>query len=132
MPVPSFVRMSVLCVCAVDMTTATVFACVFLRDSGLCLLPTTLCMFVSIQAEQFWCSTCVSNNTQPRRPGKGLKGGGLGEEGRAFNGRWGRRSGMEGEKGQQWFGCQVKGNKCQDGAPVCWNLVSVHKIESDS
>lgn len=57
--------------------------CVFLRDLGLCLLPTTLCMFVSTQAEKLWCFTCVSNSTQPHRPGKGLRVGGES----AFSGR---------------------------------------------
>ncbi len=55
---------------------------------------------LSMRAENLWCSTCVSNNTQPRRPGKGLRLVG----GRVCNG--GGRSGMEG-KGTAvvWMSC---------------------------
>lgn len=87
------------CVSAVDMTTVAMLVSVFLWVSGLCLLPTTLRMFVSIRAENLWCPTCVSNNTQPRWPGKGLRVGGYLTEG-------GSRSGTEG-KGTAvvWMSC---------------------------
>ena len=68
------------CMCVV--CTVAMLMCVFLKDSGLCLLvPTTSCMFVSTQAENLWCSTCVSIRTQSRRLARdwGTEGGAVRE-----------------------------------------------------
>lgn len=75
------------------------------------MLPTTLRMFVSMRAEKLWCSTCVSNNTQPQRPGWGLRAGG----GRVFNNVAG---------GGLWDG----GKRDSGGLDVMWKEISVKSM----